>query len=232
MHAACMHRHLRSSLVVSGEHVRRAEDTALVIHREKLTRLKRAQYSQSQLGAHQCAIHMEGNEAMFASWELAIAAATRNGAGKPTAQDDGTAHSSDLFNVGGCSTNSNSTKCHRSCTAKRVSNEENLAAAALLSSAISDVLSSPITFFVRGSIIVGSNISRFFLAMNRAQLVAITGGKRAYGLGLFRPLVPVAEPESITRDQYRSRFQHEPGPIGLYVDALQRDAPWVNGPGS
>jgi hypothetical protein len=50
--------------------------------------------------------------------------------------------------------------------------------------------------------------------------------------GSFGPLVPVAEPGSITRDQYRSRFQHEPESIGLHVDALQRDAPWVNGPGS
>jgi hypothetical protein len=61
---------------------------------------------------------------------------------------------------------------------------------------------------------------------------ALTGGTRAYGPGLFGPLVSVAEPGSITQDQCRFRFQHEPGPIGLHVDALQRDAPWVNGPGS
>jgi hypothetical protein len=42
---------------------------------------------------------------------------------------------------------------------------------------------------------------------------SITGGKRAYGPGSFGPLVPVAEPGSITRDQCRSRFQHEPGPM-------------------
>jgi hypothetical protein len=50
-----------------------------------------------------------------------------------------------------------------------------------------------------------------------------TGGKRAYGPGSFGSLVPVAEPGSITRDQCRSRFQHEPGPIGLHVDALRRE---------
>jgi hypothetical protein len=55
----------------------------------------------------------------------------------------------------------------------------------------------------------------------------ITGGKRVYGPGSFGPLVPVAEPGSITRDQCRSRFQHEPGPIGLHVDALQGRSPWV-----
>jgi hypothetical protein len=55
--------------------------------------------------------------------------------------------------------------------------------------------------------------------------VAYIGGKRAYGPGSFGSLVPVAEPGSITRDQCRSRFQHEPGLIGLHVDALQRDAP-------
>jgi hypothetical protein len=59
-----------------------------------------------------------------------------------------------------------------------------------------------------------------------------TSGKRPYGPGLFGPLVPVAKPGSITRDQYRSRFQHEPGPIGLHVDALQREGAWVIGPGS
>jgi hypothetical protein len=32
-----------------------------------------------------------------------------------------------------------------------------------------------------------------------------TGGKMAYGPGSFGPLVPVAEPGSITRDQCRSR---------------------------
>jgi hypothetical protein len=63
-------------------------------------------------------------------------------------------------------------------------------------------------------------------------LVHITGGKRVYGPGSFGPLVPVAEPGSITRDQCRSRFQHEPGPIGLHVDVLQGRSPWVNGPGS
>jgi hypothetical protein len=47
-----------------------------------------------------------------------------------------------------------------------------------------------------------------------------TGGKRVYVPGSFGPLVPVAEPGSITWDQCRSRFQHEPGPIGLHVDAL------------
>jgi hypothetical protein len=56
--------------------------------------------------------------------------------------------------------------------------------------------------------------------------------KRVYGPGSFGSLVPVAEPGSITRDQCRSRFQHEPGPIGLHVDALQGRSPWVNGPGS
>jgi hypothetical protein len=59
-----------------------------------------------------------------------------------------------------------------------------------------------------------------------------TGGKRAYGPGSFGPLVPVAEPGSITRDQCRSRFQHEPGPIGLHVDVLRREGAWVIGPGS
>jgi hypothetical protein len=59
-----------------------------------------------------------------------------------------------------------------------------------------------------------------------------TGGKRAYGPGLFGPLVPVAEPGSITRDQCRSRFQHEPGPRGLHVGALRREGAWVIGPGS
>jgi hypothetical protein len=50
-----------------------------------------------------------------------------------------------------------------------------------------------------------------------------TGGKRAYGPGSFGPSVPVAEPGSITRDQCRSRFEHEPGPIGLHVDARRRE---------
>jgi hypothetical protein len=59
-----------------------------------------------------------------------------------------------------------------------------------------------------------------------------TGGKRAYGPGSFGPLVPVAEPGSITRDQCRSWFQHESGPIGLHVDALRREGAWVIGPGS
>jgi hypothetical protein len=59
-----------------------------------------------------------------------------------------------------------------------------------------------------------------------------TGGKRPYGPGSFGPLVPVAEPGSITRDQCRSRFQHEPGPIGLHVDVLQRERAWVIGPSS
>jgi hypothetical protein len=58
------------------------------------------------------------------------------------------------------------------------------------------------------------------------------GGKRAYGPGSFGPLVPVAEPGSITRDQCRSRFQHEPGPRGLHMDALRREGAWVIGPGS
>jgi hypothetical protein len=61
---------------------------------------------------------------------------------------------------------------------------------------------------------------------------ARTGGKRAYGPGLFGPLVSVAEPGSITRDQCRSRFQHEPGSIGLHVDALRREGAWVIGPSS
>jgi hypothetical protein len=51
----------------------------------------------------------------------------------------------------------------------------------------------------------------------------LTGGKRAYGPGSFGPSVPVAEPGSITRDQCRSRFQYEPGPIGLHVDARRRE---------
>jgi hypothetical protein len=59
-----------------------------------------------------------------------------------------------------------------------------------------------------------------------------TSGKRPYGPGSFGPLVPVAEPGSITRDQCRSRFQYEPGPIGLHVDALKREGPQVIGPGS
>jgi hypothetical protein len=46
-----------------------------------------------------------------------------------------------------------------------------------------------------------------------------------YGPGSFGSLVPVAEPGSVTRDQCRSRFQHEPGPIGLHVDALQGRSP-------
>jgi hypothetical protein len=63
-------------------------------------------------------------------------------------------------------------------------------------------------------------------------LKGYTGGKRAYGPGSFGPLVPVAEPGSITRYQCRSWFQHEPGPIGLHVDALRREGAWVIGPGS
>jgi hypothetical protein len=55
--------------------------------------------------------------------------------------------------------------------------------------------------------------------------VQATGGKRACGPSSFGPLVPVAEPGSITRDKCRSRFQHEPGPIGLHVDALRREGP-------
>jgi hypothetical protein len=50
-----------------------------------------------------------------------------------------------------------------------------------------------------------------------------TGGKRPYGPGSCGPLVSVAEPGSITRDQYRSRFQHEPGPIGLHLGARSEE---------
>jgi hypothetical protein len=59
-----------------------------------------------------------------------------------------------------------------------------------------------------------------------------TSGKRAYDPGSFGPLILVAEPGSITRDQCRSRFQHELGPIGLHVDALRREGAWVIGPSS
>jgi hypothetical protein len=60
----------------------------------------------------------------------------------------------------------------------------------------------------------------------------ITGGKRSYGPGSCGPLVPVAEPGSITGNQWRSWFQHEPGPIGLHVDARAARGAWVIGPGS
>jgi hypothetical protein len=47
-----------------------------------------------------------------------------------------------------------------------------------------------------------------------------------------RAIGPGAEPGSITRDQWRSRFQHEPGPIGLHVGARAARGAWVIGPGS
>jgi hypothetical protein len=59
-----------------------------------------------------------------------------------------------------------------------------------------------------------------------------TGGKNPYGPGSCGPLVPVAEPGSITQDQCRSRFQHEPGPIGLHVGARTARVAWIIGPGS
>jgi hypothetical protein len=54
-----------------------------------------------------------------------------------------------------------------------------------------------------------------------------TSGKRPYDPGSSGPLVPVAEPGSITWDQCWSWFQHEPGPIGLHVDVLQREGAWI-----
>jgi hypothetical protein len=59
-----------------------------------------------------------------------------------------------------------------------------------------------------------------------------TGGKNPYGPGSCGPLVPVAEPGSITRDQCRSRFEHGPGPIGLHVGARAARGAWIIGPGS
>jgi hypothetical protein len=77
----------------------------------------------------------------------------------------------------------------------------------------------------------------FSMVMENVQrimgiIIGSTGGKWAYCPGPFGPLVPVAEPGSITRDQCRSRFQHEPGPRGLHVDALRREGGWAIGPGS
>jgi hypothetical protein len=59
-----------------------------------------------------------------------------------------------------------------------------------------------------------------------------TGGKNPYGPGSCGPLVPIPEPGSITRHQCRSRFEHEPGPIGLHMGARAARVAWIIGPGS
>jgi hypothetical protein len=101
------------------------------------------------------------------------------------------------------------------------------------------ILSLSLELVSKGSIYVLVLHSEFCILFEfkpRVLIVMVfsicTGGKRPYGPGSSGPLVLVVESGSITRDQCRSRFQHEPGPIGHHVDALQREGAWVSGPDS